>query len=251
MRIAANLSCRRTPRADAQSARIEHPAGDKRKGSIARNAIFRVPFVLVRAISSAGEHCLHTAGVAGSNPASPTKIPSEASSCTHLAAPCGARNPQVPFCTLRFLRAARRRQLRTRETLRRNFLWLLPISQYGAVRCSKSSLPGLSRGAFAALHSRSGSGHRGAEVSAPFQFGLLETLSNSENCKSLKAMVYLPWDVGKAALNWGKNNKISIQTLFSGCPGLTSKNNCIQVFRPFLQGKVLRAFRSKSPDYRI
>jgi hypothetical protein len=25
-----------------------------------------------RAISSAGEHCLHTAGVAGSNPASPT-----------------------------------------------------------------------------------------------------------------------------------------------------------------------------------
>ena len=28
--------------------------------------------IKIRAISSAGEHCLHTAGVAGSNPASPT-----------------------------------------------------------------------------------------------------------------------------------------------------------------------------------
>ena len=82
------------------------------------------------------------AEVAGSNPASPTKIPSWTSPDASLTPPCGARDPHVPFCTLRSLCSARRRQRRIRETPGRNLTvregpWH-PCAP-SAVRCPESS----------------------------------------------------------------------------------------------------------------
>ena len=53
------------------------------------------PFLRARAISSAVEHCLHTAGVTGSIPVSPTTRRNRICRNLHvsLRQDCGARNP--------------------------------------------------------------------------------------------------------------------------------------------------------------
>ena len=81
------------------------------------------------------------AEVAGSNPASPTRIFLQTSACTPWAAPCAARNPQVPimYIAVPALRATRpKAHLRNPE---RKFgigaEWTSDI--LSAVRCLKSS----------------------------------------------------------------------------------------------------------------
>lgn len=54
----------------------------------------------IGAISSGGEHCLHTAGVAGSNPASPTTYPTRCKAAIPCHLPFPRPSPRHPARTI-------------------------------------------------------------------------------------------------------------------------------------------------------